>query len=66
MDNEKLLNMDPYILLSWVNTKLRDEYESLDNLCIGYGLKCEAIEDRLKTVGYCYNKELNQFKVFCN
>ncbi len=62
MDNEKLLNMDPYILLSWANTKLRDEFDSLEELCFEYGLKYEIIADRLKTIGYCYLKEINQFK----
>ena len=28
-----MLPQDPYILLSFVNTKLRDEYESLESLC---------------------------------
>ena len=28
-----MLPKDPVILLSFVNTKLRDEYESLDELC---------------------------------
>lgn len=66
MDNEKLLNMDPYIILSWINTKLRDEFESLEALCSDYGLRCDAVIDRLKTIGYCYCQEKNQFKVFCN
>ena len=28
-----MLPQDPMILLSYVNTKLRDEYASLDELC---------------------------------
>lgn len=28
-----MLPQDPYILLSFVNTKLRDEYESLESFC---------------------------------
>ena len=30
-----MLPQDPYILLSYVNTKLRDEYASLSALCGG-------------------------------
>lgn len=30
-----MLPQDPYILLSYVNTKLRDEYASLSALCSG-------------------------------
>lgn len=28
-----MLPRDPFMLLSYVNIKLRDEYPSLDNLC---------------------------------
>jgi hypothetical protein len=66
MENEKLLNMEPHMLLSWINTKLRDEFKSLEKLCEEYGFKCEIVEAKLKTIGYGYNNDVNQFKVFCN
>ncbi|MDE6238432.1 MAG: DUF4250 domain-containing protein, partial [Muribaculaceae bacterium] len=34
MDN---LPQDPFILLSYVNTKLRDDYSSLDSMCEDLG-----------------------------
>lgn len=64
MDNEKLLNMDPYILLSWINTKLRDEFDSLERLCEEYGLKYDVVVNRIRIIGYCYLRDVNQFKAF--
>ena len=61
MDNERALNMDIFILLSWINTKLRDEFNDLSNLCITYDLDIEMILKRLRDTGYFYNEENNQF-----
>ena len=61
MDNEKALNMDVFILMSWINTKLRDEFDSLSNLCTTYDLDIEMIIIRLKEIGYFYNEKNNQF-----
>lgn len=50
------------MLLSYVNTKLRDEYPSLDDFCNAYDYpKCELTE-RLDSIGYAYSEEQNQFK----
>lgn len=54
--------MDPYILLSAVNLKLRDEYSSLDDLCKSLEVDESKLCARLKTVGYTYNQDQNQFK----
>ena len=56
-----MLPQDPYILLSFINTKLRDEYSSLDELCSALDLNREELEERLGTVDFHYNKEKNQF-----
>lgn len=61
MDLERILAMDPYMLLSMVNMKLRDFYSSLDNLCEDWDVSTSVIEDKLKSAGYVYNKESNQF-----
>ncbi|MDO5515985.1 MAG: DUF4250 domain-containing protein [Clostridium sp.] len=62
MTNETLNSMDPYILLSVINTKLRDEYSSLDILCEDLDLEKSKIIDKLESVDYKYNSEENQFK----
>lgn len=55
-----MLPQDPNILLSYVNTKLRDEYASLDELCSGLGV--DPAELMKKLAGCTYDAETNQFK----
>jgi hypothetical protein len=55
------LPTDPMILLSYVNTKLRDEYESLDAMCDDLQLDKEAITSKLLAIDYHYNSNLNRF-----
>ncbi|MCI7402223.1 MAG: DUF4250 domain-containing protein [Christensenella sp.] len=52
---------DNYMLLSIINMKLRDSYSSLDSLCDSEDISKEEIITKLKSIGYNYNKELNQF-----
>ncbi|MBR3969841.1 MAG: DUF4250 domain-containing protein [Ruminococcus sp.] len=53
---------DPAILLSYINTKLRDEYPSLEELCSSLCVSKEEIEKKLVTIGYAYSEETNSFK----
>lgn len=53
----------PCLLLCIVNTKLRDIYKSLDDLCDDLSEDKDEIISILKKEGYNYNQELNQF--FC-
>ena len=57
-----MLPNDPMILLSVVNTKLRDEYDSLDQLCADMDADREELEKKLAAAGFCYIEELNQFR----
>ena len=52
---------DPAILLSFVNTKLRDYYSSLDVMCDDMELDRKQIEEKLRTIGYEYKESRNQF-----
>ncbi len=52
---------NPMILLSVVNTKLRDEYSSLDDLCEDLHIDRKELEQKLATVGYEYNSRTNRF-----
>ena len=56
------LPTDPYILLSYINTKLRDEYPSLEALCDNLDIDAEEIAQRLSDAGFSYNPEINQFR----
>lgn len=62
MTNEDIMNMDSVILLSFINTKLRDEYSSLSLLCDDLNLDEENIKNKLHYIHYEYNEEINQFK----
>lgn len=53
---------DPIMLLSVVNTMLRDRYHNLDALCDGEELMRGSLEERLAAVGYRYIPENNQFR----
>ena len=55
------LPKDPMILLSFVNTKLRDQYKSLELLCEDLQVEAQKIKDTLKEIGYEYQEELNRF-----
>ena len=52
---------DPVMLLSYVNTQLRDFYPSLNELCESLDLNKEEILSALSKIQYTYNKENNQF-----
>ena len=62
MDREALLKMDPNILVSMINMKLRDFYSNIDLLCDDFDITKEEIIGRLESVGYKYNSNINQFK----
>ena len=57
-----LLPNNPMILLSVVNTKLRDEYDSLAALCDDLGEDEEAIRKALAAAGISYDAALNRFR----
>lgn len=52
---------DANMLLSYVNLKLRDFYSDLDALCEDLDEDRNRIEEKLKEVGYVYDKDRNQF-----
>ena len=57
-----MLPKDPSLLLSVVNTKLRDEYESLDALCAALDLDRAALEDTLAAAGFRYDPARSAFR----
>lgn len=52
---------DSAILLSYVNTKLRDMYPSLKEFCAAEGVDMEVVSRKLKEIAYEYDEEANQF-----
>ena len=56
-----MLPNDNYMLLSFINMKLRDFYDSLDSLCDDLDESRSDIENRLESIGYIYDSNLNKF-----
>jgi len=55
------LPQDPFMLMSFVNTKLRDDYRSLDELCKSLDVDRSELEARLRAAGFEYNEAQNKF-----
>ena len=56
-----MLPQDPYLLLSVVNTKLLDEFDSLEELCQVQQVDMDEMSQRLAAIGYRYIPEQNRF-----
>lgn len=52
---------EPIILLSFVNTKLRDNYSSLDQMCEDMDINKSELLEKLASVNYEYDSSLNKF-----
>lgn len=56
------LPKDPFMLLSYVNMKLRDEYPSLSDFCKSNDLDEISLVDTLASAGFEYMPGINQFR----
>lgn len=56
-----MIPKDPAMLLSFINLKLRDFYESLDELCDDLDVDRQEITERLAGIDYHYDEEKNRF-----
>jgi len=56
------MDMDENVLLSLINTKLRNDYVSLIELGDNERIDLQALKKRLKDAGYEYDENTNQFK----
>lgn len=52
---------DPMILLSYLNTALRDRYDSLAALCEDLELDEDALKEKLAAAGFVYDEKQNCF-----
>ncbi|HCH01796.1 MAG TPA: DUF4250 domain-containing protein [Vibrio sp.] len=55
-------SMDPVMLMSIVNMKLRDEYGDLDNLVKAFDIDKQALINKLAGAGFDYLPEVKQFR----
>lgn len=56
-----IIPQEPAILLSYVNTQLRDHYPSLAELCSSLDLDQREIENKLAQIEYKYDQKQNRF-----
>ncbi|HIR93890.1 MAG TPA: DUF4250 domain-containing protein [Candidatus Egerieimonas intestinavium] len=56
-----MIPRDPAMLLSYINTQLRDHYPSLEELCQSLEVDKTDLEERLAELDYHYASEQNQF-----
>ncbi|MDO5361583.1 MAG: DUF4250 domain-containing protein [Blautia sp.] len=56
-----MIPKDPVMLLSYVNTQLRDYYESLEALCTCRGMKKNELVEKMAAIDYYYDEKTNQF-----
>lgn len=52
---------DPVMLLSYINTQLRDFYPSMDELCRALDVSKEEIDVKLESIDYQYDAGRNQY-----
>ncbi len=55
------LPKDPVILLSYINTQLRDHYTSFEDLCVALNVSGEEITEKIAGLNYAYDAGVNQF-----
>ena len=54
---------DPYMLVSFINLKLRDyEYDSLSDLCLSLDIDEAELIKRLKNSGFEYLPDIRHFR----
>ncbi len=61
MEISTVLPKDPVILVSFINTQLRDNYATLDEFCEVFQVEKDEIVETLKDFSYEYKPEYNRF-----
>ncbi len=56
-----MIPRDPVMLLSFVNLKLRDYYDSFEAMCEDMDIDGADIRKKLEAIDYRYDEEKNQF-----
>lgn len=57
------VSMDVNLLYSLINMKLRNEYQDMDDLCLGLNLDKKALTEKLASAGYHFCEESQQFRL---
>lgn len=61
MGQNKNIPNDVMILYSYLNTQLRDDFSSLEDLCKSLDVDQAEMEAKMESIGYYYDHEKNKF-----
>lgn len=56
-----MIPKDPVMLLSYVNTQLRDNYSTLEDFAASNDIAESEITEKLAAIGYTYDAAQNRF-----
>lgn len=62
VDLSNYQKMDPHLLVGLLNTELRNNSESLDDLVKTHNLDSQTLVDKMTAAGYKYQPEQGQFR----
>lgn len=62
MDLSNFRNMDPNLLVGLLNTDLRNNCDSLEDLVKTHNLDPEVLVEKMAAAGYVYQPGQNQFR----
>ncbi|MGO1296828.1 MAG: DUF4250 domain-containing protein [Vibrio sp.] len=63
MNLDNYANMDPILLFSLINTKLRDDFDGdLDKLVASFDLDRQTLVEKLANAGFEYLPDVGQFR----
>ncbi|MFA5005910.1 MAG: DUF4250 domain-containing protein [Candidatus Izemoplasmatales bacterium] len=57
-----LYKMDPHVVVSLVNTKLRDGVKDLDGVCEELAVERPLLDQMLARIGYVYDAGLKRYR----
>lgn len=62
MDLSRYKDLDPNLLYSLINSKLRNEYTDLDDLVTTWEIDRAELEEHLAEAGFHYHADVHQFR----
>jgi len=62
MDLSNYLKMDPHLLVGLLNTELRNNCDSLEDLVKTHHLDADLLAEKMVAADYHYQQEQNQFR----
>lgn len=57
-----MIPKDPAMLVSWLNMRMRDSGDSLDEVCAVNGIDMEETLDMLRNAGFIYDSQNGRFR----